>query len=133
MAKHSVSEAARLFGVDRGQIYRAMREGRISYERKDGGGRLLDTAELQRVFTTNMSQTVAEEQRDSPPAQPVDSGSTALIEALRQQIATAEADKADLRARLDRAEQRLAAADQERMVLVQLVDRRPWWRQWFQR
>ena len=55
MAKHNIKEAARLAGVNRTTLYTYMKEGRISWETLPNGNRVIDTAELSRVFGTLQS------------------------------------------------------------------------------
>jgi hypothetical protein len=55
MAKHNIKEAARLAGVNRTTLYAYMKEGRISWETLPNGNRVIDTAELSRVFGTLQS------------------------------------------------------------------------------
>ena len=144
MAKHTIKEAARLVGISRTTLYQKMKDGEISWEPGPGGSRQIDTAELIRVFGPLRSSDA-----DSPPD--VQTGRTehdrtdhsdkeirALtqhIETLRQSLAAAEADKADLRARLD-------AAEAERRQILRLLEHHeqrehasersvPWWRRWF--
>ena len=50
MTKLRLQAAAELTGRSRSTIHRAMKEGRISYEIGESGDRLVDTAELLRVF-----------------------------------------------------------------------------------
>ena len=52
MAKVGAVEAARLAGVSRWTIARKFRAGVLSFEVGKGGERLVDTAELARVFGT---------------------------------------------------------------------------------
>ena len=48
--KVNISQAARLTGKDRKTIQRHMEKGTLSFERDRGGKRLVDIAELQRVY-----------------------------------------------------------------------------------
>jgi hypothetical protein len=50
MAKLGLQAAAELTGRSRSTIHRAMNQGRLSYERDESGARLVETAELLRVF-----------------------------------------------------------------------------------
>jgi len=50
MPKLGLHAAAELTGRSRSTIHRAMERGRLSYERDESGARLVDTAELLRVF-----------------------------------------------------------------------------------
>lgn len=51
MAKHSISEAAKLAGVSRSHLYKKyIRPGAISVEKDSEGNPQIDTAEVMRVF-----------------------------------------------------------------------------------
>lgn len=50
MALLSISAAARAAGVDRATIHRALKSGKLSATVDDTGGKVIDTAELSRVF-----------------------------------------------------------------------------------
>ncbi len=50
MAKVTLQRAAELTGKARSTIHRAMKSGKLSFERDATGTRLIDVAELERVF-----------------------------------------------------------------------------------
>ena len=50
--KHTISEAADLARVSRSTIDRYMKKGKLSYDIREDGTRLVDTSELERVFKT---------------------------------------------------------------------------------
>jgi DNA-binding transcriptional MerR regulator len=148
MAKHNIKEAARLAGVNRTTLYTYMKEGRISWETLPNGNRVIDTAELSRVFGTLQSldnNSMSKSQHDQH-SETVDSAREVSllreqIEALRQHVQAAEADKADLRQRLDQAERRAERAEEERRQMTGLLEdlrpkppgakeRRRWWWLW---
>ena len=147
MAKYNIKEAARLAGVNRTTLYTYMKEGRISWDTLPSGNRVIDTAELSRVFgtlqsldTNSMSKTQHNHHTQTTDSTREVSLLQEQIEALRHHVLAAEADKADLRQRLDQAERRAQRAEEERrQVTVLLEDLRPkppaskerqrWW--WF--
>lgn len=148
MAKHNIKEAAHLAGVNRTTLYTYMKEGRISWETLPNGNRVIDTAELSRVFGTLQSldtNGMSKSQHDQH-MKTVDSAREVSllreqIEALRQHVQAAEADKTDLRQRLDQAERRAERAEEERRQMTGLLEdlrpkppaskeRRRWWWLW---
>jgi excisionase family DNA binding protein len=50
MARHTVSEAAKLAGVTRRTIYRHIKAGKLSATVTDGDSAVIDTSELLRVY-----------------------------------------------------------------------------------
>jgi DNA-binding transcriptional MerR regulator len=129
MAKHNIKEAARLAGVNRTTLYTYMKEGRISWETLPNGNRVIDTAELSRVFGTLRSLNTNDmpKNQHNQHTQTTDSAREVSllqeqIEALRQHVQAAEADKADLRRRLDQAERRAERAEEERRQVAGLLE-----------
>src|SRR5512147_3146277 len=133
MAKHNIKEAARLAGVNRTTLYAYMKERRVSWETLPNGNRVIDTAELSRVFGTLQRlniDSMSENQQDQHLGTADSTRQISLlreqIEVLRQHVQAAETDKADLRQRLDQAERRAERAEEERrQVTVLLEDLRP--------
>jgi hypothetical protein len=62
MGSPSLGEAAEKARTSKVDIWRAIREGRLSAQRTDGGGFAIDPAELFRVFETQRSEQPAMEQ-----------------------------------------------------------------------
>ena len=62
MGSLSLEEAAEKAGTSKVDIWRAIREGRLSAQRIDDGGFAIDPAELFRVFETQRSEQPAMEQ-----------------------------------------------------------------------
>ena len=129
MAKHNIKEAARLAGVNRTTLYTYMKEGRISWETLPNGNRVIDTAELSRVFgtlqllnTDSMSQNEHDQHARTADSTREISLLQEQIEALRQHVQAAETDKADLRQRLDQAERRAERAEEERRQMTGLLE-----------
>jgi septal ring factor EnvC (AmiA/AmiB activator) len=59
MASIGLSEAARLTGKPRSTIHRAMKDGRLSYTIGPDGARLIDPAELERVYPLQADSNTA--------------------------------------------------------------------------
>jgi predicted site-specific integrase-resolvase len=150
-----LGEAARLAGRSRSTIHRAMEAGRLSYTIDGNGERLIDPAELARIFEIksveseevalrNSSDTERHSARlDSPDLVAQLAAERARADGLEDRLADRDkviADRdeviADLRRRLDRAGERLDQADEERRAIqarltALLTDQRPprrgWW------
>ncbi|HTW71150.1 MAG TPA: hypothetical protein VME47_14765 [Acetobacteraceae bacterium] len=88
MAQIGLAEASRLTGKNQSTIHRAMKSGRLSYTVGDAGERLIDPAELARVFAVNPGG----EARNAAP--PVASNGMQLAE-LRVQVELTQARLAD--------------------------------------
>lgn len=132
MAKVTVTEAAKLAGLGRQQLYRGyISTGKISVERDHQGRPQIDTAEILRVFgemkgtpeATENGHDEKEERRHS------DSGLEAIIEAkneviseLRERLREAGEREGWLRQQLERAQ---AVLTDQRSS-----GHRPWWRFW---
>jgi excisionase family DNA binding protein len=103
----SIAQAARLTGVARSTIQRALKTGRLSYS--PDGTKRVDIAELERVFGL-----VAEKPSPATDIEPAE-----LIQ-LRERVRYLELQVTDLREHLVKSEQREA----------KLFDRMPvpWWR-----
>lgn len=103
MAKHSISEAAKLAGIARSTLHRHIKAGRISKELDADGQPVIDTAELVRVYGSlqgqDSSATDSIEQRETPHQ---DSVLQAKIEAiLEAQVDQLRADLDDARKERD--------------------------------
>jgi hypothetical protein len=137
MAAIGLSEAARLTGKPRSTIHRAMKDGRLSFAIGPGGARLIDPAELERVYAIKPrrngatdAQTVASNtlQHPSVVAQlEAERAKTAGLEAL---VAAHEDTITDLRGRLDRSEEerrRAQAILTDQRTQRPTQQRRRWW------
>lgn len=127
----SIKEAARAAGVHRTTITRAIETGKMSAVRLDNGRRCVDPSELSRAFPSDRpvvhkDSAPAAKQQDAPTVH------TMVLEArlneLLHLVRTLEADKEDLRTRLDRSEQDRSSAlrlleDQRKQHQPQ----RHWW------
>jgi excisionase family DNA binding protein len=124
----SLAQAARATGKSKPTIARAIKAGRLSSTRGEGGGYLIDPSELARVFpltgdmTGTMKQVVPHNGAGTYPET-----SPGEVEGLRLLLAEREGTIRDLRTRLD------AEAEERRRLIAILTDdrRRSWWRRWF--
>ena len=119
---YTLGQAARATGKTKPTIARAIKLGRLSASRADDGSYLIDPAELHRVYPLT-GKADGQTQRSETPAE--GNGILATSEGLRRLLAEREAriaDKdsviADLRDRLDRADQRVADEIAERRRLT---------------
>lgn len=121
--RHTLGTAAKATGKAKSTILRAIKSGTISAHRADDGSYEIDPAELHRVFRPNPAQSVT-----SNDAQPKEERHATL----RLQLETLEAERQrerdqmqatidDLRARLDRAEDRVTS------LLAAPPKHRRWW------
>jgi hypothetical protein len=102
--KFSLGQAAKETGLDKSTISRAIKSGRLSAQRKEGGGGYeIDPAELFRVFPPASKEQV-------PPSLPTDASTDVLLEnrelrikleAAAARIRDKEEEVRDLRRRLD--------------------------------
>lgn len=119
MARHSISEAARLTGKARSTIQRHIKAGRLSVQADPDGNPIIDTSELTRVYQTLQVGGAAEStmrQHETPPS---DTLLQAEIDALRQErddlAKAAEAAEIDrLKADLASVREQLEDARSER-------------------
>lgn len=94
MPQFTIAGAARAAGVGRATIQRALKSGRLSATTNEQGERVIDLAELLRVFgplkgnepVEQIASSIAS-QLDTPTEQPANS---ILIEVLREQLRKAE-------------------------------------------
>ena len=88
MAFVGLKRAAELTGKNQSTIHRAMKAGRISFSINDSGERLIDTAELDRVFPIQPAND--ELRNDAPEVQ----GNDAQLIELRAQLQVEQAKNA---------------------------------------
>ena len=132
MAKVTVTEAARLAGLGRQQLYRGyISTGKISVERDHQDRPRIDTAEILRVFgemkgtpeaTLNGHNANSERRHADSGLQAVVEAKDELISELRERLREAGEREGWLRQQLVRAQAVLT--DQRSTPL------RPWWRFW---
>lgn len=102
MARLTMTAAAAAAGVSRVTLHRYVKAGKLSADTDARGHRMIDSAELLRVFgpmqrggTLPGNRTV---RRDTPGA--TSAATVELVEELRRQIAALEAERAELRSDL---------------------------------
>lgn len=101
MALVSASRAAKEAGVSIPTITRAIKSGKLSATNKEGGGYLIDTSELVRVFP-NLKPASNDTPTKLGDETPNDNGVLqARLEAKDEQIALLVSERDDLRRRLD--------------------------------
>lgn len=110
----SLSQAAKETGKGKSSIHRAIKSGRLSAQRHQDGTYSIDAAELFRAFPPALSEPVPEQGME-PHHEPSVTPSTAeevlrvRVEMLTAQLEREQETVADLRRRLDRAEERILA------------------------
>lgn len=121
--RYTLGTAAKATGKAKSTILRAIKSGTISASRSHDGSYEIEPSELHRVFPPNTSQQAA-----SNDAQPHEEHAATIrfrleiIEAERQRERDQmQATIDDLRARLDRAEDRVTA------LLSSPAKRKAWW------
>ena len=112
--KFSLSQAAKETGKGKSSIHRAIKSGRLSAQRHDDGTYSIDAAELFRAFPPALSEPVSgqvKEPPQEPPAAPTAAEEVlrVRVEMLSAQLEREQDTVADLRRRLDRAEERIFA------------------------
>lgn len=110
----SLSQAAKETGKGKSSIHRAIKSGRLSAQRHQDGTYSIDAAELFRAFPPALPEPVPE-QRPEPRQEPSTTPSAieevlrVRVEMLTAQLEREQETVADLRRRLDRAEERILA------------------------
>ena len=115
--KLTQAQAARAAGVSRTTIWRAIKDGQLSYERLDGKNVLIDASELLRVYPqADLQRTDERSVNDAPNAREHDEthASSGEIRVLRELVEELRADKGRLQAELDRT------GDERRKLLEML-------------
>lgn len=117
----SAKEAAKLVGMTKAGIIKAIGKGTISAEKDAQGQWKIDPAELLRVYTP-VNQGNDNQSKPVDAYLPiVDSGLQAQIELLRKQVDDLKADKDDLRAERDKL---LKLLDEQTSSIKMLTDQR---------
>ena len=127
----TLRQAADLCGASRSTIHRALKSGKLSGNRLEDGAWDIDPSELARVFPWDISEPV---QRDNP-GQGREGTSereavlVVKVEMLEHQLERERDTIADLRKRLDRAEDRVLALTSQTLppALELTPTRRRWW------
>ena len=127
----TLRQAADLCGASRSTIHRALKSGKLSGNRLEDGAWDIDPSELVRVFPWDISEPV---QRDNS-GQGRDGTSereavlVVKVEMLEHQLERERDTIADLRKRLDRAEDRVLALTSQALPPTPepIQTRRRWW------
>ena len=110
----SLSQAAKETGKGKSSIHRAIKSGRLSAHRHDDGTYSIDASELFRAFPPTPPEPVQERTQEPDQERPVTPTATEEVLRVRVEMLTAQLEReqdtvADLRRRLDRAEERILA------------------------
>jgi len=120
----TLGQAAEMCGWSKGALSKAIKSGQMSVHAKTKAGFQLDPAEVLRVFPKK-TETVTNEQSETPKKYSGNSALSAEVEALRQQIATAELERTrereQLSDRIESLQQMLADEKSERRQLTALL------------
>ena len=120
----TLGQAAEMCGWSKGAISKAIKSGKLSVHKKTKAGFQLDPAEVLRVFPKK-TETTHNEQSETLDKHSVNSAVSAEVNALRQQITTAELERTrereQLTDRIDSLQQMLADEKSERRQLTALL------------
>lgn len=120
----TLGQAAEMCGWSKGALSRAIKSGQMSVHAKTKAGFQLDPAEVLRVFPKK-TETQDNEQLETLQKHSGNSVLSAEVEALRQQIATAELERTrereQLTDRIENLQQMLADEKSERRQLTALL------------
>tara|TARA_R110002110_G_scaffold155508_1_gene349926 strand:+ start:594 stop:1040 length:447 start_codon:yes stop_codon:yes gene_type:complete len=120
----TLGQAAEMCGWSKGAISKAIKSGKMSVYEKTKAGFKLDPAEVLRVFPKK-TETLPNEQSETLDKSSGNSAVSAEINALRQQIATAELERTrereQLTDRIESLQQMLADEKSERRQLTALL------------
>lgn len=120
----TLGQAAEMCGWSKGAISKAIKSGKMSVHEKTKAGFQLDPAEVLRVFPKK-TETSSNEQLETPEKHSVNSAVSTEVNALRQQIATAELERTrereQLTDRIESLQQMLADEKSERRQLTALL------------
>ena len=110
----SLSQAAKETGKGKSSIHRAIKSGRLSARRHEDGTYSIDASELFRAFPSALSEPMAEQRPELHHELPVTPTVAEEVLRVRVEMLTAQLEReqetvADLRRRLDRAEERILA------------------------
>ena len=133
--KYTLGEAAKATGKAKSTILRSVRNGTISASKGPSGAYQIDPAELHRVFEPNGAQNALQNATQPPVEQSKHHGETAdlRLEHAREEVDREKRERErerdqmqatidDLRARLDRSEDRVTA-----LLAAPEPTRRSWW------
>jgi excisionase family DNA binding protein len=114
----SASEAARQTGRSKPAILKAIKSGRISAMKDEGGNWAIDPAELFRVFKMAETNPVT---GTAPGGETAEAELRAQLEGYRQLVSAVSSERDHLRQRLEAADQALAEERAERRQLTRLL------------
>ena len=148
----TLGQAARMAGVGKTTLARAIKSGRMSASRSDEGSYRIEPAELHRVYpipaVAQDGGATGEMVRHATPATVADAISDRLVAVLREQLADLRQDRDDLRQDRDSWKQQAAKWQQQAEAVGRLLTprqadqaaeaaeaaeaamalvRRPWW------
>jgi len=144
MSELSLGRAARLTGLSKATLSRAVHSGKLSATRREGGGYSIDPSELARVFNVTpetgpgVGETGSMMQSATGPLEPVSTSETPLatrLAAADAEIAGLKALLAEVRTRGDElrrdkdelAKDRDAWRERAAIALPAPAERRSWW------
>lgn len=120
----TLGQAAEMCGWSKGAISKAIKSGKMSVHEKTKAGFKLDPAEVLRVFPRKAA-TSPNEQSETPDKHAENKAVSGEVDALRQQIATAELERTrereQLTDRIESLQQMLADEKSERRQLTALL------------
>lgn len=120
----TLGQAAEMCGWSKGAISKAIKSGKMSVHEKTKAGFQLDPAEVLRVFPKK-TETAYNEQSETPNKHIGNSAVSSEVNALCQQIATAELERTrereQLTDRIESLQQMLADEKSERRQLTALL------------
>jgi excisionase family DNA binding protein len=107
--EYSLSAAAKVTGKAKSTLHRAIKSGKISARRADGGSYRIDAAELARVFRLERRGTSRWDDPEPAAEPPRDERAILAVKVamLEAQLERERETVDDLRRRLDRAEDRI--------------------------
>jgi hypothetical protein len=118
--KYTLNKAAKLSGRAKSTISKAIKDGRLSANKSSSGGYEIDASELHRVFPipveVQLSGPVSNTSGDQTNTLTDADLLSLKVEMLREQLDTAHETVADLRKRLDKAEDRVTALTDQRVA-----------------
>lgn len=140
-SKVSVSVAAKMVGVSRATFYRHIDEKSISTEQDDKGNKVIDVAELVRVYGNQLKTLEDVEKAEKAKKKKGETGQDSEVvstelELMREKLKNLETERererkqlsdqiGDLRSRLEKTEeQRIKAEEQKDRLTLMLTDQR---------
>jgi len=120
----TLGQAAEMCGWSKGALSKAIKSGKMSVHEKTKAGFQLDPAEVLRVFPKK-TETLLNEQSETPKKHSGNSAVSVEVDALRQQISTADLERTrereQLTDRIESLQQMLADEKSERRQLTALL------------